>query len=188
MIKTAARLTPQRTVRLRFLNPTPLSSCLTLSFFTSVYNLFSLNILAFYNSQEYASRTSVVTCPIVIEKISVCLLGEGMLICTTMPSVKNWWNVCTKQCLIWSINVPIYAFKKYRHMLSAIAVAVAGDYWCHISVPFNYISPVDDEYTMAQSRWTTLQWPLPVAFGTSESDARLIELHHMFGMQSKPRP
>ena len=27
-----------------------------------------------------------------------------------------------------------YAFKKYRHMLNVIAVAVAGDYWCHISV------------------------------------------------------
>jgi hypothetical protein len=79
-----------------------------------------------------------------------------------------------------------YAFKKYRHMLSVIAVAVAGDHWCHISVPFNYVSPVDDEYTMAQSRWATLQWPLPVAFGTSESDARLTELHHILERKARP--
>ncbi len=79
-----------------------------------------------------------------------------------------------------------YAFKKYRHMLNVVAVAVAGDYWCHISVPFNFVSPVDDEYTMAQSRWATLQWPLPIAFGTSESNVRLTELHHVLERKARP--
>jgi len=69
-----------------------------------------------------------------------------------------------------------YAFKKYRHALSIIAVAVAGDYWCHVSVPFNLVPPVDDEYTLVDSKWNTLVWPAAVAFGTSESDARLAEL------------
>jgi hypothetical protein len=79
-----------------------------------------------------------------------------------------------------------YAFKRYRHALSIIAVAVAGDYWCHLSVPFNYVSPIDDEYTMVQSRWITLDWPPAVAFGTSQSDARLAELRNL--LQRKARP
>jgi hypothetical protein len=69
-----------------------------------------------------------------------------------------------------------YAFKKYRHALSIIAVAVAGDYWCHLSVPFNIVCPVDDEYTVVSSDWNSLKWPLAVAFGTLESDRRLGEL------------
>jgi hypothetical protein len=68
------------------------------------------------------------------------------------------------------------AFKKYRHALSLIAVAVAGDYWCHLSVPFSCVSPLDDDYTIVQSQWHTLVWPPPVAFGTIESDVRLAEL------------
>lgn len=69
-----------------------------------------------------------------------------------------------------------YAFKKYRHALSLIAVAVAGDYWCHLSVPFNVVCPVDDEYTVVNLDWNSLKWPLAVAFGTIESDRRLGEL------------
>jgi hypothetical protein len=69
-----------------------------------------------------------------------------------------------------------YAFKKYRHALSLIAVAVAGDYWCHLSVPFNVVCPVDDEYTLVNSDWKTLKWPPAVSFGTVESDRRLREL------------
>jgi hypothetical protein len=69
-----------------------------------------------------------------------------------------------------------YAFKKYRHALSITAVAVAGDYWCHLSVPFNVVCLVNDEYTAVSSDWNSLKWPLAVAFGTLESDRRLGEL------------
>jgi hypothetical protein len=66
-----------------------------------------------------------------------------------------------------------YAFKKYRHTLSIIAVAVAGDYWCHLSVLFNIVCPINDEYTAVSSDWNSLKWPLAVAFGTLESDRHL---------------
>jgi hypothetical protein len=78
-----------------------------------------------------------------------------------------------------------YAFKKYRHALSIIAVAVAGDYWCHLSVPFNVVCPVDDEYTVIRSDWNSLHWPVPIAFGTSESDRRLGELRSVLERKTR---
>jgi hypothetical protein len=79
-----------------------------------------------------------------------------------------------------------YAFKKYRHALSIIAVAVAGDYWSHVSVPFNFVSPVNDDYTLVHSRWKALVWPAPVAFGTSESNTRLAVLQSALERKARP--
>ncbi len=69
-----------------------------------------------------------------------------------------------------------YAFKKYPHSMSVVAVAIVGDYWAHRSVLFSDVHPLDNKYTIMESRWQSLDWPPPVAFGTAQSNHHLEEL------------
>jgi hypothetical protein len=46
-----------------------------------------------------------------------------------------------------------YAFKRYKHALNIIAVAVAGDYWQYALVTFNTVSPLNDDFTLVRTAW-----------------------------------
>jgi hypothetical protein len=81
-----------------------------------------------------------------------------------------------------------YAFKRYKHALSIIAVAVAGDYWQYASVTFDNVSPLNDNFTLVRTTWDQLEWGDAYAFGTPESDVCLRKLHRILARKARYHP
>jgi hypothetical protein len=81
-----------------------------------------------------------------------------------------------------------YAFKRYKHALSIVAVAVAGDYWQYASVTFDTVSPLNDDFTLYRTTWDQLEWGDAYAFGTPESDDRLRQLHTILARKARYYP
>jgi hypothetical protein len=75
-----------------------------------------------------------------------------------------------------------YAFRKYSHSLSLMAVATSGDYWSYARVQFDMVPSLVDAYGGPQSRWEELRWWSPVRVGTADSDAYLAEIRHYLVM------
>jgi hypothetical protein len=77
-----------------------------------------------------------------------------------------------------------HLFKQYRHAISTIAIAAAGDYWTHRTVHRDEVPKLVGDF-FDVSEWEDVHWPPHVVLGTPISNKRLMEIHEV--LQGKPR-